>query len=363
MTCLCELGANCDRPICFFAHHQAELRPLPEGLTHAANASGSSRRRAAAAAAASAAAAAAAQQTHKAGSTSSAGGLPSQGQQQGSAATGMGSRQLSAGVLSNSSGSHGLADVVGTAGAGADGSFASMSSGAGSIEAQLQLQQQQSLASQLDASHIRPGFSALDALHSSSPIPAAADVNAELMQQQLPRRAAAGGSVACPSVLVLEAPALLSPAHDLELQQAAEQFSQLNLTAAGTGWLSPSGGSTQLGQSNSNMSLASSTSSTMGIPGLGAEAAAAAAAQAALPGAVNAALLTGRVSPSRVSPGNSGTTLLAFSGANLRAAQQAQAQRAGAMRGNLHTLLASQAGQQAQLAAMQVCIQQNCVCT
>ncbi|WIA38784.1 hypothetical protein OEZ86_002072 [Tetradesmus obliquus] len=35
MTCLCELGPACNRPICFFAHEQHELRPLPPGLSNA----------------------------------------------------------------------------------------------------------------------------------------------------------------------------------------------------------------------------------------------------------------------------------------------------------------------------------------
>ncbi|KAF8059146.1 TZF6 [Scenedesmus sp. PABB004] len=33
LTCLCELGRACNRPICFFAHEPAELRPLPPGVS------------------------------------------------------------------------------------------------------------------------------------------------------------------------------------------------------------------------------------------------------------------------------------------------------------------------------------------
>lgn len=36
LTCLCELGPACNRPICFFAHTEDELRPLPPGLSVAA---------------------------------------------------------------------------------------------------------------------------------------------------------------------------------------------------------------------------------------------------------------------------------------------------------------------------------------
>eukprot|EP00879_Flechtneria_rotunda_P009971 GHRR01010427.1.p1 GENE.GHRR01010427.1~~GHRR01010427.1.p1 ORF type:complete len:775 (+),score=333.86 GHRR01010427.1:462-2786(+) len=35
LTCLCELGPSCNRPICFFAHERSELRALPPGLTNA----------------------------------------------------------------------------------------------------------------------------------------------------------------------------------------------------------------------------------------------------------------------------------------------------------------------------------------
>lgn len=34
-TSFCERGDSCDRPICFFAHNEDELRPLPEGLNRA----------------------------------------------------------------------------------------------------------------------------------------------------------------------------------------------------------------------------------------------------------------------------------------------------------------------------------------
>lgn len=242
MTCLCELGASCNRTICFFAHHPGELRPLPDGLTHSANATGSSKRRAAAAAAASAAAAAAVQQ--QAGTSSS----PS-----------LGARQLSGGSLTSSGGSHGpssegLAPVAFPNGSMGGVSMPQVSGG-------------------LSDPHIRPGFTALGSLSaaagtvgSSSTLAAA---NAQ--QQQVAGRAASTGSNTCPSVLVLEAPppATMAPNQDLQLLQAAQQFSQLNLSAAATGWLSPTG---SMAQSTSNMSLAGSTSSTLGGIGLVAEA-------------------------------------------------------------------------------------------
>jgi hypothetical protein len=124
--------------------------------------------------------------------------------------------------------------------------------------------------------YIRPGFSALGSLStaagtvglSSSSLAAAdalgAQAQRQQQQQQVAGRAASTGSNACPSVLVLEAPppVTMAPSQDLQLLQAAQQFSQLNLSAAATGWLSPTGA---MAQSTSNMSLASSTSSTLGI--------------------------------------------------------------------------------------------------
>lgn len=248
MTCLCELGASCNRPICFFAHHPAELRPLPDGLTHSANATGSSKRRAAAAAAASEAAAAAVQQ---AGTSSS---------------PPLGARQLSGGSLASSGGSHGpssegLAPVAFPSGIMGGVSMPQVSGG-------------------LSDPHIRPGFTALGSLSaaaagtvgSSSTLAAANPLGAQAQQQQqqVAGRAASTGSNTCPSVLVLEAPppATMAPNQDLQLLQAAQQFSQLNLSAAATCWLSPTGA---MAQSTSNMSLASSTSSTLGV-GLVAEA-------------------------------------------------------------------------------------------
>jgi len=159
----------------------------------------------------------------------------------------------------------------------------------GSVTGLLQLQQQQqqqALAQALQQANIRPGFIALDALSASSaaqsaPLPSSTIglpsssmtsvglLDAELLKQQLPVRAAAADTNACPAVLILEAPAPLAPGQDIDLAQAAQQFSQLNLSAAGVGWLSSP---TARGQfNNSNMSLASSGSSTMGMAGLGSD--------------------------------------------------------------------------------------------
>lgn len=337
MTCLCELGPGCNRAICFFAHHPSELRPLPDGLTHAPNATGSSRRRAAAAAAASAAVAAAVQ----AGSTSSPLGL----------------RQLSTGSLASSGGSHGpMSEMLGSM------AYPSTVSSVGML-----LQQQQAMVGSLSDPSIRPGFSALDTLSSASPAAAgsvgfaslaAADVLSvqAMQQQQLPGRAASGNSNACPSVLVLEAPppATVSPVQDLTLLQAAQQFSQLNLNLAGTGLMSSTGTiSPALGQASSNMSHASSGSSTLGMQGLGADAqlviGASATSAAMLLEAQHQQLLKARSMSPRTSPrpnGNPSPSLLAVGGpGGVRMTQQLSNSAYAGLLGP---------GGQGQLAAMQV---------
>ncbi|KAI8466388.1 MAG: hypothetical protein J3K34DRAFT_524563 [Monoraphidium minutum] len=43
-TCICEQGPNCARPVCFFAHHDSERRPLPEGSCDPATLPGGSGR-------------------------------------------------------------------------------------------------------------------------------------------------------------------------------------------------------------------------------------------------------------------------------------------------------------------------------
>jgi hypothetical protein len=245
MTCLCELGRNCNRPICFFAHHASELRPLPDGLTHAPNATGSSRRRAAAAAAASAAAAAAAQDVSTAPQASA-----------------LGLNKHSTGSLASSGGGlHGpSADILVSA------AYPSMGA-ASSVSMLLQQPQQQAVTAGGADPPIRPGFVALDGLSVAGAMSQPGAVfpgAATLTNGSLPAAAAKQR----PSVLVLEAPppAMHSLA-DLSLLQAAQHFTALNLTSSGAGWVSP-----PTGQSGSNMSLASNGSGTTRIQALGGDA-------------------------------------------------------------------------------------------
>jgi hypothetical protein len=122
----------------------------------------------------------------------------------------------------------------------------------------------------------------------------------------------------------------------LLLQAAQQQFGQLQLSAAGAGWLSPT---SALGQS-SNMSLASSTSSTLGLQGLSADAQMLEAQQQQL---LRARSMSPRMSPAQ---------LAALGGANsgargLPGAQQQQQPSAAV------AALLGLSGQ-SQLAAMQV---------
>jgi hypothetical protein len=329
MTCLCELGATCNRPICFFAHHPSELRPLPDGLTHAPNATGSSRRRAAAAAAASAAAAAAAQGVSMAPQVSA-----------------LGLREHSTGSLASSGGSHGpSADILASA------AYPSMG-GASSVSMLLQQQQQQAMAAGGVDPRIRPGFIALDGLSVAGAMsqPGAVSPGAVTLTSSS-LAAAAAANQGRPSVLVLEAPPPAMPStQDLTLLQAAQQFTALNLSASGAGLLSPA-----TGQSGSNMSLASSGSGTIGIQALGGDAQLLAGASATTSAAMllqaqqQQILRTRSMSP-RVSPGPGGRHspgLLGLSGSagGARMAQQVP--------GGAYSALLGSAGQ-AQLAAMQV---------
>ena len=335
MTCLCELGPSCNRPICFFAHHPHELRPLPDGLTHAPNAAGSSKRRAAAAAAASAAVAAAA--TAASSSNSSSPGLL------GAQGTALELRIPSATSLASSAGSYGP-----------DGSAAAAypSTGGPSL-ATAQHQQQQHIAGSPSGQQLRPGFSALSTInapgaacqlptagHSNSSLAAVNVLNADALRQ-LSGRAASTGTQACPSVLVLEAPPPVGSAGPtsqemLLLQAAQQQFGQLQLSAASAGWLSPTSAPGQ----SSNMSLATSTSSTLGLQGLSADAQMLEAQQQQL---LRARSMSPRMSPAQ---------LAALGGANSGARDLPGAQQQQQPSAAVAALLGLSG--QSQLAAMQV---------
>lgn len=226
--------------------------------------------------------------------------------------------------------------------------------GASSVSMLLQQQQHQAMVSGGVDPSIRPGFVALDGLsvggamsHPRAPSPAAVSLT-----NGISAAAAAGGNQGSPSVMVLQAPPPAMPStQDLTLLQAAQQFTQLNLTAGGAGWLSPA-----TGQSGSNMSLASSGSGTVGIHALGGDAQLLAGAGAATSAAMlleaqqQQMLRTRSVSP-RVSPGPAGRHspgLLGVSGSpgGVRMAQQQPP-------GGAYSALLGTAGQ-AQLAAMQV---------